>query len=65
MKGLMMDYPLTTNTILEYGNSVYHQKNNKPYQMEADTSIVLVTCINAVKVGQCLNTEIGNHEWIW
>jgi fatty-acyl-CoA synthase len=26
MKGLMMDYPLTTNTILEYGNSVYHNK---------------------------------------
>ncbi len=26
MKGLMMDYPLTTNTILEYGNSVYHHK---------------------------------------
>jgi acyl-CoA synthetase (AMP-forming)/AMP-acid ligase II len=26
MKGLIMDYPLTTNTILEYGNSVYHQK---------------------------------------
>jgi fatty-acyl-CoA synthase len=26
MKGLMMDYPLTTNTILEYGNSVYNHK---------------------------------------
>ncbi|MDO9552780.1 long-chain fatty acid--CoA ligase [Rhodonellum sp.] len=26
MEGLMMDYPLTTNTILEYGNSVYHHK---------------------------------------
>lgn len=26
MKGLIMDYPLTTNTILEYGNSVYHHK---------------------------------------
>jgi len=26
MNGLMMDYPLTTNTILEYGNSVYHHK---------------------------------------
>ncbi|SEA68535.1 fatty-acyl-CoA synthase [Flavobacterium gillisiae] len=26
MKGLIMDYPLTTTTILEYGNSVYHNK---------------------------------------
>ncbi len=26
MEGLMMHYPLTTNTILEYGNSVYHHK---------------------------------------
>jgi acyl-CoA synthetase (AMP-forming)/AMP-acid ligase II len=26
MEGLIMDYPLTTNTILEYGNSVYHHK---------------------------------------
>ncbi|WP_339706489.1 long-chain fatty acid--CoA ligase [uncultured Kriegella sp.] len=26
MKGLIMDYPLTTNTILEYGNSVFHKK---------------------------------------
>jgi acyl-CoA synthetase (AMP-forming)/AMP-acid ligase II len=26
MKGLIMDYPLTTNTILEYGNSVYYHK---------------------------------------
>ena len=26
MEGLMMNYPLTTNTILEYGNSVYHHK---------------------------------------
>jgi len=26
MKGLIMDYPLTTNTILEYGNSVYHHR---------------------------------------
>lgn len=26
MKGLIMDYPLTTNTILEYGNRVYNQK---------------------------------------
>jgi fatty-acyl-CoA synthase len=26
MEGLMMDYPLTTNTILEYGNSIYHHK---------------------------------------
>jgi fatty-acyl-CoA synthase len=26
MKGLMMDYPLTTNTILEYGNRVYQHK---------------------------------------
>ena len=26
MNGLIMDYPLTTNTILEYGNSVFHHK---------------------------------------
>ncbi len=26
MEGLMMNYSLTTNTILEYGNSVYHHK---------------------------------------
>ncbi|WP_242206516.1 long-chain fatty acid--CoA ligase [Aestuariivivens insulae] len=26
MEGLMMDYPLTTNTILEYGNNVFHHK---------------------------------------
>ena len=26
MESLMMDYPLTTTTILEYGNSVYHHK---------------------------------------
>ena len=26
MEGLMMHYPLTTNTILEYGNSVFHHK---------------------------------------
>ena len=26
MEGLIMNYPLTTNTILEYGNSVYHHK---------------------------------------
>ncbi|MEZ7498104.1 long-chain fatty acid--CoA ligase [Flavobacterium sp. Arc3] len=26
MEGLIMNYPLTTTTILEYGNSVYHQK---------------------------------------
>ncbi|WP_075352535.1 long-chain fatty acid--CoA ligase [Algoriphagus marinus] len=26
MEGLMMNYPLTTTTILEYGNSVYHHK---------------------------------------
>jgi fatty-acyl-CoA synthase len=26
MEGLIMDYPLTTNTILEYGNSVYYHK---------------------------------------
>ena len=26
MKGLMMNYPLTTNTILEYGNNVFHHK---------------------------------------
>jgi len=26
MEGLMMNYPLTTNTILEYGNSVFHHK---------------------------------------
>lgn len=26
MEGLIMDYPLTTTTILEYGNSVYHHK---------------------------------------
>lgn len=26
MKGLIMDYPLTTNTILEYGNRVFHHK---------------------------------------
>ncbi len=26
MDGLMMDYPLTTNTILEYGNNVFHHK---------------------------------------
>lgn len=27
MEGLMMNYPLTTNTILEYGNRVFHHKN--------------------------------------
>jgi len=26
MEGLIMNYPLTTNTILEYGNNVYHHK---------------------------------------
>lgn len=26
MEGLMMNYPITTNTILEYGNSVYRHK---------------------------------------
>jgi len=26
MEGLIMNYPLTTNTILEFGNSVYHHK---------------------------------------
>jgi fatty-acyl-CoA synthase len=26
MEGLMMNYPLTTNTILEYGKSVFHHK---------------------------------------
>lgn len=26
MEALIMNYPLTTNTILEYGNSVYHHK---------------------------------------
>ena len=26
MQGLMMDYPLTTNSILEYGNSTFHHK---------------------------------------
>ncbi|THH36552.1 long-chain fatty acid--CoA ligase [Neolewinella litorea] len=26
MQGLMMHYPLTTNTILEYGNQVFHHK---------------------------------------
>lgn len=26
MEGLIMDYPLTTTTILEYGSSVYHHK---------------------------------------
>jgi fatty-acyl-CoA synthase len=26
MEGLIMNYPLTTNTILEYGNSVYHHR---------------------------------------
>ncbi|MFQ3174418.1 MAG: acyl-CoA synthetase (AMP-forming)/AMP-acid ligase II [Flavobacterium sp.] len=26
MKGLIMDYPLTTNMIFEYGNSAYHHK---------------------------------------
>lgn len=26
MEGLMMDYPLTTNTILEYGNRIYSHK---------------------------------------
>src|SRR5665213_171893 len=26
MKGLMMNYPLTTNTILEYGKNVFHHK---------------------------------------
>ena len=26
MNGLIMNYPLTTNTILEYGNSVFHHK---------------------------------------
>ncbi|MCK0191459.1 long-chain fatty acid--CoA ligase [Arenibacter sp. F20364] len=26
MEGLMMNYPLTTNTILEYGNRVFHHK---------------------------------------
>jgi fatty-acyl-CoA synthase len=26
MEGLIMNYPLTTTTILEYGNSVYHHK---------------------------------------
>jgi fatty-acyl-CoA synthase len=28
MEGLIMDYPLTTTTILEYGNSVYRNKKN-------------------------------------
>ncbi|TFG76130.1 MAG: fatty-acid--CoA ligase [Flavobacteriales bacterium] len=27
MKGLMMDYPLTTNTILQYGNSAFRHKS--------------------------------------
>ncbi|HKI44253.1 MAG TPA: long-chain fatty acid--CoA ligase [Balneolales bacterium] len=31
MQGLMMDYPLTTNTILEYGNSVFHHKKIVTY----------------------------------
>lgn len=31
MKGLIMDYPLTTNTILEYGNSVFHKKKIVTY----------------------------------
>jgi fatty-acyl-CoA synthase len=31
MEGLMMQYPLTTNTILEYGNSVFHHKNIVTY----------------------------------
>lgn len=31
MEGLIMDYPLTTNTILEYGNSVYHHKKIVTY----------------------------------
>lgn len=31
MKGLIMDYPLTTNTILEYGNNVFHHKKITTY----------------------------------
>lgn len=31
MEGLIMNYPLTTNTILDYGNSVYKHKNIVTY----------------------------------
>ena len=37
MKGLMMDYPLTTNTILEYGNNVFHHKKIITYLMPSST----------------------------
>jgi hypothetical protein len=33
--------------------------------MELDMSIVLVTCIDAVKVSECLNTEIESQVAIW
>jgi fatty-acyl-CoA synthase len=31
MEGLIMNYPLTTTTILEYGNNVYHHKKIVTY----------------------------------
>jgi hypothetical protein len=44
-----MDYPLTTTTILEYGNRLTVIKKIITY-LPDEKNIVLVICINDVKV---------------
>jgi fatty-acyl-CoA synthase len=57
---VIMNYPLTTTTILEYGNNVYHhKKNSNLFTRWNDKSIFLVICINDVKLANALTSKLG------
>jgi fatty-acyl-CoA synthase len=60
MEGLIMNYPLTTTTILEYGNNVYHHKKIVTYfQMEADKSIFSDMYKRCKKLANALTSKLG------
>jgi fatty-acyl-CoA synthase len=58
-----MDYPLTTTTILEYGNSVYRNKKNNNLFTRWKKNIVLVICIND-KLANALTIRINNGDMV-
>jgi fatty-acyl-CoA synthase len=48
---VIMNYPLTTTTILEYGNNVYHHKKIVTYLPDGSRQeYLLAICINDAKL---------------
>jgi fatty-acyl-CoA synthase len=60
MEGLIMNYPLTTTTILEYGNNVYHHKKIVTYLPDGSRQeYLLAICKRCKKLANALTSKLG------